>query len=163
MKWNTSDEQVKEQMDKWAVNVNSEIMMDEWEYLWKISIRISTCTAIQKNSYKLIYRWYMTPKKLAKIYKKSSSNCWKCGRKEGSLFHMWWSCTKAKKYWSAIYCKMRKIMRIKFPKRPELFLLGIDLRQIRRQDRTLIWYMIVAARVVYASYWKQPSPPKVSE
>lgn len=35
-------------------------------------------------------------KKTGKNIKKNSSNCWKCKRNVGSLFHMWWSCTEAK-------------------------------------------------------------------
>lgn len=33
LKWDTINELVKEQMTKWAINVNSEIMFDQWEYL----------------------------------------------------------------------------------------------------------------------------------
>lgn len=50
---------------------------------------------------------------------------------------------------------MQRILKTKRPKRPELFLLGIDLQQIDKADRMIIWYMIVAACVVYAKYWKQ--------
>lgn len=52
---------------------------------------------------------------------------------------------------------------VKIPKRPEFLLLGIDLRQLERQDRTLTWYMLAAATVVYSSHWKQRQTPKMSE
>lgn len=75
LKMYTADEQVKDQMIKWALNVNAAIEMDQWEHLWKKSIKISACTNIQENCYKLLYRWYMTPKKLSKIYRASSNLC----------------------------------------------------------------------------------------
>lgn len=84
LKWFTKNEAVKEQMIKWAININSEIEMDQWENLWRNSIRISMCTAIQENCYKVMYQWYMTPKKLAKIHENYSNRCWKCKEREGS-------------------------------------------------------------------------------
>lgn len=37
----TADELVKEQMIKWALKVNSNIDMEQWEHLWEKSIKIS--------------------------------------------------------------------------------------------------------------------------
>lgn len=82
LKWFTIDELVKEQMIKWAIN--TKIEMAQWENLWKNSIRISACSDIQENCFKVLYRWYMTPKKLAKISKNLSNYCWKC-RKSGQM------------------------------------------------------------------------------
>lgn len=132
LRWFTMDEQVKEQMIKWALSVNSEIEMDHWEYLWRRSIRISSCIAIQENCYKLFYRWYMTPKKLAKIFKNSSNSWRKCEHSEGSFYHLWWSCKEVNKYWTSIHKKIQKILKGKIPKRPELFLLGISFKQINK-------------------------------
>lgn len=79
LKWYTADEYVKEFMIKWALNVNTEIEMEQWEHLWRKSIKITSCAMLQENSYKLLYRWYITPKKLAKMYIGISNVCWKCG------------------------------------------------------------------------------------
>lgn len=81
-----------------------------------------------------VYRWHMTPKKLAKIYKNASNVCWKCRNQEGSLYHMWWACPKAKEFWTLIHRNMQKILKIKIVKRPELFLLGINLEQFGRDE-----------------------------
>lgn len=59
-------------MIKSAININSEIEMEQWEHFWRKSIKISVCYTIQENCYKLLYRWYMTLKKLAKINKNLS-------------------------------------------------------------------------------------------
>lgn len=106
LKWYTADKMVNEQMRKWAINTNIEITMEWWEFLWKKSIRISTCVNLQENCYKLPYGWYITPKKLAKIYKDTSNLCWKCRSYEGSLYHMWWTCMKAKEFWTMIHRKV---------------------------------------------------------
>lgn len=51
----------------------------------------------------------------------------------------------------------------KINKRPQLFLLGIDMKLIKEEDRTLTWYMLIAARIVLAKYWKLKKFPKTSE
>lgn len=51
----TAEEAVKEQMIKWAINSNVEIMVDQWEYLWMKEIKISTCTTFQENCFKMKY------------------------------------------------------------------------------------------------------------
>lgn len=56
--------------------------------------------------------------------------------------------------------RWEKILKIKIPKRPELFLLGIDLRQIPGADRTLMWYMLAVARMVFAKHWKLNKIPR---
>lgn len=67
-----------------------------------------------------------------------------------------------KKNWTKIYSKIQKKSKMKIYKRPELFLLGIDLRKYE-MDKTLLWYMVVAARILYAKYWKGDKIPNTSE
>lgn len=50
----------------------------------------------------------MTPKKLAKLYKNTSDLCWKCKKYEGLLYHMWFTCQKAKRFWTKIHKKCKK-------------------------------------------------------
>lgn len=54
-------------------------------------------------------------------------------------------------------------MKIKVTKKPELFLLGIDIKQIPKPDRTLAWYILAAARIILAKYWKIDKVPKTIE
>lgn len=37
------------------------------------------------------------------------------------------------------------------------------MRQINESDHTLTWYMITAARILFAKYWKTSKIPKISE
>lgn len=122
LRWETIEEQIKSQMIKWAINVNADIELENWEYWWKEALKISACSAIHKNCYKLIYRWHLTPKKLAKIYKRTSNRCWKCSHAEVSYYHQWWTCPKIRKYWRDIHREIQKILKRKIPLRPELFL-----------------------------------------
>lgn len=58
---------------------------------------------------------------------------------------------------------MQKITKIKINKRPELFLLGIDMQKFPKKDRTIIWYMIITARILSARFWKPEQIPKISD
>ena len=64
--------------------------------IWKINIKITNSVNFKENIYKMFYRWYMTPDKMSKMYKVTLNICWKCKLQEGSLYHMWWTCTEAK-------------------------------------------------------------------
>lgn len=39
-------------------------------------------------------------------------------------------------------------------KDPEVFFQGLNMESIRTEDRSAMWYMILAARILYAQYWK---------
>lgn len=47
LEWYAEDEQVKEYMTKWSININRMIDMDTWEYFWKKSSKIATCFQIK--------------------------------------------------------------------------------------------------------------------
>lgn len=46
---------------------------------------------------------------------------------------------------------------------PELYLLGLRMFKIDKKDRTSLWYMITAARQLYAKYWEIVKVPTLDE
>lgn len=79
------------------------------------------CTLPKKeNTFKIHTRWYMTPEKLNRIDPQISKKYWKCNQKEGTLYHAWWGCTKAKRYWKMIDDIIAEILGYKLIKLPEL-------------------------------------------
>lgn len=42
-------------------------------------------------------------------------------------------------------------------------LLGLRMRDINKKDRVSLWYLITAARQLYAKYWKSEKIPKLDE
>lgn len=62
-----------------------------------------------------------------------------------------------------ILVENKYIKKNNIPKTPELFLLGVNMEKIDNRDRTAIWYMTTAARLVYAEYWKKDIVPEIQE
>lgn len=110
-----------------------------------------------------MYRWHLTPVKLAKMYRKKERKCWKCKKADGDYFHMWWTCDKVKKNWESIYNELKKIFRYTFPKRPEACLLGLIGTEIKIEDQNLFMYATAAARTLLAQRWKVQDIPTIQE
>uniref|UniRef100_A0A670JTK1 Reverse transcriptase domain-containing protein n=1 Tax=Podarcis muralis TaxID=64176 RepID=A0A670JTK1_PODMU len=163
LKWNTQDEVVKSAMIKWAQDIGHDIMFDDWEQLWNTGIKFTACNALRENIMKMIYRWYMTPVKLAKIYHLPSNKCWKCNEIEGTFYHLWWTCPKVKAYWEMIYNEIKKVLKWTFLKKPEAFLLGMVGQLVPRKDKNFFMYATTAARILLAKYWKTQQLPTLEE
>uniref|UniRef100_A0A670HYM7 Reverse transcriptase domain-containing protein n=1 Tax=Podarcis muralis TaxID=64176 RepID=A0A670HYM7_PODMU len=163
LKWNTQDETVKSAMIKWAQDIGHDIMFADWEQLWTTGIKFTACTALKENIMKMIYRWYMTPVKLAKIYHLPNNKCWKCNETEGTFYHLWWTCPKIKAYWEMIYNEIKKVLKWTFAKKPEAFLLGMVGQLVPKRDKTFFMYATTAARILLAKYWKTQELPTLEE
>lgn len=95
----------------------------------------------------MFYRWYITPKKKSQMNKSMSHNFWKCD-KEGSFFHLWWTCLQVKKFWAEIHQEMMKILKIGNLKLPEIYLLGVKLEEFKITDRLILWFAAAAERLL---------------
>lgn len=107
--------------------------------------KFTACFTIKGNFMKMLYRWYITPSKLAKMYKTDSNLCWRCRELEGTMYHMWWSCKKIKSFWEVICNEFLKMFKLMFTKKPEAFLLGIMAPDIPRERRRIFIYTTTAA------------------
>uniref|UniRef100_A0A803TP25 Reverse transcriptase domain-containing protein n=1 Tax=Anolis carolinensis TaxID=28377 RepID=A0A803TP25_ANOCA len=162
--WDTEEVQVKEAMVKWAKEVGHSINLAEWEKIWKRNLKFTYSTELRENWYKIFYRWYITPERLAKFSKgKGDRKCWKCGKHNGDFMHMWWGCKRIKKYWQEIQKEMEKILQIKFDLKPEYFLLGITNFHMDLNTEKLFTYMVTAARICLAKLWKTKEIPSVEK
>uniref|UniRef100_A0A803T714 Reverse transcriptase domain-containing protein n=1 Tax=Anolis carolinensis TaxID=28377 RepID=A0A803T714_ANOCA len=158
--WDTEEVQVKTVMTKWAREIGHTIMLSEWENIWKKNQKLIYATELRENWFKVFYRWYLTPARLAKFNKdKRDGKCWKCQKYNGDFMHMWWGCKRIKKFWQEIKKEMEKILQIKFNIKPEYFLLGMVDFQMDFNTEKLFTYMITAARICIAKLWKTQETP----
>uniref|UniRef100_A0A803TDX0 Reverse transcriptase domain-containing protein n=1 Tax=Anolis carolinensis TaxID=28377 RepID=A0A803TDX0_ANOCA len=103
LEWDTEPDYIKNCMIKWAKNIGRPIQVEEWESCWNRKLKLTYASDLKENWMKLFYRWHITPKKLGLIKKNINTRCWKCGREEGTFFHMWWKCKKAREFWRIIH------------------------------------------------------------
>lgn len=88
------------------------------------------------------------------MYKVISSKCWTCKVKEGTFYHMWWTCDVARVYWKVIYEWWQKVLDTNLAFTPEVFLLTMLLQYSNRKEKHLIVNVVTAARILWAKYWK---------
>ena len=150
LQMNLEYEQVKECMIKWAKIFGYNITLEQWENMWNKGLKFTLNYNLKENFYKMMYRWYLTPDKLSKMYNGVTNVCWKCSQGEETFYHLWWTCEKAKKNWDQICIIIQKILKVNIQKKQELFLSGLMEKELEKQYGVLLLYMITAARLLYA-------------
>uniref|UniRef100_A0A670ZNF7 Reverse transcriptase zinc-binding domain-containing protein n=1 Tax=Pseudonaja textilis TaxID=8673 RepID=A0A670ZNF7_PSETE len=153
------EEIVKGNMIAWSRNVGRSITLAEWEKVWGRNNKITKSVAYKENLYKMFYRWHLPPSRLAKMHPNMSPYCWKCKKKEGTFFHMWWTCTETQNYWKKIQTWLEEITKEQIEYKPESFLLGIFDKQISKKAKYITIHILTAARLAFAQYWKQHQIP----
>uniref|UniRef100_A0A803TLV0 Reverse transcriptase domain-containing protein n=1 Tax=Anolis carolinensis TaxID=28377 RepID=A0A803TLV0_ANOCA len=161
--WSTETESVKNCMIRWAKNIGRPIRMEEWEQIWNKKLKYTYAWDLKENWLKIFHRWYMTPKKLNAMYKNYQNKCWKCKKQEGTFFHVWWTCEKLQNFWKMIHVESQKILNVKFPMKPEYYLLGLSDTSLKldTNDDKLFTYICTAARIIIAKRWKTEEIPQL--
>lgn len=62
----------------------------------------SIASRFQEVGFKVLIRWYRVPTLLHKIYSLVPSTCWRCQQPDGSLLHIFWTCSLVCPFWDAI-------------------------------------------------------------
>uniref|UniRef100_A0A670HKX5 Reverse transcriptase zinc-binding domain-containing protein n=1 Tax=Podarcis muralis TaxID=64176 RepID=A0A670HKX5_PODMU len=157
------EELIKEVMTKWNKDLGYELGYDKWQTLWKKGMRFTACADLRENLYKMMYRWYLTPARLGRMYRTADNTCWRCKDKVGTFLHIWWTCEEVKGFWGQIYEELKKILKYNFPKKPEAFLLGMIGEEIKKKDQIFFQYATTAARILIAKKWKSSEIPTMRE
>ncbi|CAH2273902.1 Hypothetical predicted protein [Pelobates cultripes] len=112
---------------------------------------------------KLLYRWYMTPQRLYRIYPNTPNTCWRCNATTGTLEHLWWSCGSIQPLWTAVSTTLDQLHIPKFQlSKPSclLLLLPANLTLAQKQIAALT---ILAARNLLALHWKSQTCPSLAQ
>ncbi|XP_063800263.1 cadherin-related family member 5 [Pseudophryne corroboree] len=62
----------------WELDFGEMLDCDEWSDIYSSLVSSSICVRAKENAYKLFYRWYYIPTRLAKMYPELSPLCWRC-------------------------------------------------------------------------------------
>uniref|UniRef100_A0A2D4M009 Reverse transcriptase zinc-binding domain-containing protein n=1 Tax=Micrurus spixii TaxID=129469 RepID=A0A2D4M009_9SAUR len=143
IEFNLTEEIVKGPMIVWANFFGYNINLNDWEEIWHKNLTLTKSVSYKENLYKMLYRWHLAPSRLAKMYPKVNSTCWKCKGNNGTFFHLWWKCPEITKFWIRIKVWIEEIIQDRLKWKLELFLLGIIKRDYSLRVRYLIIHILM--------------------
>lgn len=106
---------------------------------------------------------------MASIISKNSKNgtqsfkkkYWKCKEIDGTYYHMWWTCGKAKEFWIEVNQLIQTIGKYEIASKPEIFLLNIMLKVLDNSKKHIIIHTV--PRLVFAQMWKCADVPNLDK
>lgn len=73
------------------------------------------------------------------MYKGVFNSFWKCKQSESTFYHLWWTCKKAKKYWSHVCILIHRNLKLNVQLKPNAFLLGL-MDKLRKNTEFVFIY-----------------------
>lgn len=80
-------------------------------------------TSLVEANYKVLSRWYLVLKRLAKIYLNASPVCFRVCGQEGTMLHIWWTCLKVKRFWIRIFNLVYSVTRLNIRKNIKIIII----------------------------------------
>ena len=125
-----------------------------------MTLTLSKCSCnvlFLENAYKVLYRWYYTPVRLARFIPNYSPLCFRGCSQEDSMANIWWSCPRACRLWIRVYTLLHNLFQINIKRDPYAALLGKPIVELLRPERQLAQHLFTAARLTIARAWKTPT------
>lgn len=146
---------------KWETDLQISFTTIQKQNMVALSLKSSICTTIQETNYKILTRWYLTPSRLHIMFPGTSKHCWRCQKDEGTLLHIFWSCTKLKNFWTMVRSISQKFMDYQIPNDPAFFLLHVSSITPKKYKKSILRHLTTAKSCIPV-LWKQQSPPSIS-
>lgn len=118
---------------RWEWDLQTVISEESWVSIRRFNIMFSAYASIQENRYKLVQRWYLTPNRMAKLFRQGTRKCWCCKATHADYIHMWWSCPIIFHFWMNINSYLWEITKVILPMDPKI-MLPVRLLQWRCDD-----------------------------
>lgn len=146
-------------MAKWIRDLEIEDSEETRTCICRATHGSSISSYIQEAGYKITSRWYRTPRVLSKIFPGTSDRCWRCGREEGTLLHIFWGCVKIRSFWRIVREVCQNITGMNISLSPAFFLLHVSSIPWMTYKNSALIHLVNAARVCIPPTWKSPVPP----
>lgn len=147
--------------DTWAEHRNRPWTDKEWNQIQAGATHIPRNARFKLIQTYIIHRPYLSPDKINKYFKITTSNCPRCRLTDADLLHMLWSCPTLSHYWCRITETLSRCTGVDLPNTWEICILGLYKRT--RTNRTGCRFrdlgLIVAKRLI-TKRWKQRDPPE---
>uniref|UniRef100_A0A803KAU1 Reverse transcriptase domain-containing protein n=1 Tax=Xenopus tropicalis TaxID=8364 RepID=A0A803KAU1_XENTR len=142
---------------QWGNDLGVTLTEEQWPQLWENLKCSSANTILSEAGYKVLFRWYLTPVRLARIYHNGNDRCFRGCSAPGNMGHIWWHCPKAVRYWARVYNLIFSVLHLNLRKNPYEALMGMPSATVPKVKQKLLNCMFLAARQTIAKSWKAPS------
>lgn len=144
---------------KWERDLGRTLGNGTWQKVCAAAHKSSVACNIQEAGYKLLSRWYRTPRVLHRMFPSSSNRCWRCNGEEGTIYHIFWSCPVLERFWQTVWQTCQEVTGEQVPRDPGLYLLHITDTPWKTYRNSLLIHLVNAAQACIPANWKQKSPP----
>lgn len=148
----------------WELDLGRSIPAASWDLLWNSALHSSRNINVSMLTYKILYRWHLTPHRLHKINGTVSDRCWKGCCLLGSFIHCFWSCPRLQPFWRQVISQINIIAEISLPNDPAGIVLNIWQNiALDPWKKELVGLLLCAARSLIAQFWKSCKIPLLSD
>lgn len=156
----TTLDHIKEQ---WQEELGVEILDVNWHYAIERIHSSSICIRHGLMQFKILHRVHLSRARLAKIYPNTDATCLRCHLAPGTLFHMFWSCSKLRTFWCDIFDTYTQVFNRKVDPDPLMGLFGIiplgsSFTFTASQSEIIAFTSLLARRLILLN-WKAEAPP----
>ena len=108
--------------------------------------------------YKIIHRFYLTPRKCCQLQMVTSPRCTLCSsRTVGTYMHMFWECPRVQIFWSKVARVLSELFEIQVPCLPQILLLNDDSTlSLPGTQKKVFFAGVTAAKKILVCRWKPP-------
>lgn len=111
---------------------------------------------------KILYCWYYTPVKLARMFTSQSRKYWRNCDMDGHIFHIWWECPSITIFWTDVSNLIKDVTNVSITLTSRMALFGLGLSNWHPKFHPIITHILIAARLSIARFWKQASAPTLN-
>ncbi|CAH2251401.1 Hypothetical predicted protein [Pelobates cultripes] len=147
----------------WEAEGETELTDEDWLSALNGLKRWTKCYSHVEAHRKLLYRWYMTPNRLHKMYPVVPAECRRCAAETGTLPHVWWHCSGIQPLWRDVKDILDALGIRDFPMNIESCLLLLFPKETHENQKQLLLLILMAARNLIALYWKKHSCPSAQQ
>lgn len=146
----------------WEKELDRTISLEDWSKSFLLTHKSTISSKAQELHFKVLSRWYRVPSLLHAIYPNTSHLCWRCNGAEGTMTHIWWGCPVLQPFWIKVIDVIQKITGIQLANDPAsllLFMIPLPTSAVRR---SLLSFLLTAAKLVIPRLWKSQQPPTLT-
>lgn len=141
----------------WNTDLKNYGLTIDWKRVWRNISDTSRNYNNQLLHYKMIHRFYLSPRKCCQLQITSSPFCLLCSQRSmGTYIHMFWECSGVRSFWVQIAQVLSDIIGSKIPCLPNVMLLNDDSSLNILGKKNILFAGLTAAKKILVMRWKPP-------